>query len=130
MVYIPKLSAALAVACIAGSAVAHPGEVHDAAHVKRELAQRAAVASHYTRGLSKCADSIKARGVKERAVARRSAKAAELRAKRGIPESMDVKINHIHIPLSNEVLQSTSSTAVTTKPFLSTLVPSTTTRPA
>lgn len=89
MVHINKLSAALAAFSLAGTAIAHPGEVHEPAQVKRELAQRDAVASHYTRGLSKCADSLKARGLKERAIARRAAKAADLRAKRGIDNGMD-----------------------------------------
>lgn len=87
MVQITKLSAAMAAFCLAGSTVAHPGEVHEPAQVRRELAERSVVAGHYTRGISKCADSLKARGLKERAIARRSAKAAELRVKRGIVET-------------------------------------------
>ncbi|GAB7354221.1 hypothetical protein MBLNU459_g4765t1 [Dothideomycetes sp. NU459] len=84
MVQIIQLSAALAAALLATSTVAHPGEVHEPAQVKRELAERDAVAKHYTRGLSKCAESLKARAANKRAIARRAEKADKLRELRGI----------------------------------------------
>lgn len=84
MVQISKFAAALATASLWSSAVAHPGEKHDHAKVKRDILRRDAVAATAKRGLSACQNSLKARELDERAIARRSAKLADLRAKRGI----------------------------------------------
>lgn len=76
--------AAAAVASFATLSAAHPGEHHDAAQVKRELMERTALADRSASSLIKCADTLKARQLASRAVARRAAKAEELRKKRGI----------------------------------------------
>ncbi|KAL1634442.1 hypothetical protein SLS58_010683 [Diplodia intermedia] len=76
--------AAVAAVAAATLVVAHPGEHHDHAQVKREVVARDALASKQGRSLSKCAGSLKARALHERAVARRAATAEQLRKKRGI----------------------------------------------
>jgi hypothetical protein len=87
MVYFSKLAGAVAAACLVGSAVAHPGESHDAVKMKREIRARDQMASAAKRSLDACSNSLRAREVKARAVARRAAAAAELRQKRGIKSS-------------------------------------------
>ncbi|RAL58478.1 hypothetical protein DID88_005182 [Monilinia fructigena] len=73
-------SAAAITAILAGSAMAHPG--HD---VKQEIAERASFMSQLkTRDLSHCSAKLKARGLEQAAVARRSAIAKSERKKRGI----------------------------------------------
>ncbi|KAK0644923.1 hypothetical protein DIS24_g8386 [Lasiodiplodia hormozganensis] len=84
-----RLSAVAAVAA-ATLVVAHPGEHHDHAKVKREVFARDALAARHGNSLSKCAGSLKARALQERAVARRAATAERLRKERGINK----KIKH------------------------------------
>lgn len=73
-------SAAAITAILAGSAMAHPG--HD---VRQEIAERASFMSQLkTRDLSHCSTKLKARGLEQAAVARRSAIAKNERKKRGI----------------------------------------------
>ena len=84
MVQFTKIAAA---ALIAGSAVAHPGEVHEPAQIRRELADREVVANRYVRSLGKCASNTKAREASERAASRRASKAEKLRQARGISSS-------------------------------------------
>ncbi|GME37095.1 GPI anchored cell wall protein [Neofusicoccum parvum] len=78
-----RLSAVAAVAA-ASLVVAHPGEHHDHNKVKREIVARDALAARSGNSLSKCAGSLKARALHERAVARRAATAERLRKERGI----------------------------------------------
>ncbi|EKG18301.1 Intradiol ring-cleavage dioxygenase [Macrophomina phaseolina MS6] len=82
-----RLSAVAAVAA-ATLVAAHPGEHHDHAKVKREIVARDALASRQGGSLSKCAGSLKARALHERAVARRAATAERLRKERGINKSV------------------------------------------
>lgn len=78
-----RLSAVAAVAA-ATLVAAHPGEHHDHAQIKRDIVARDSLASRQGGALSKCAGSLKARALHERAVARRAATAERLRKKRGI----------------------------------------------
>lgn len=63
---------------------AHPGEHHGHARIKREVIERDHLANRYAHTLSRCADSLKARALNERAVARRAATAKRLRLERGL----------------------------------------------
>ncbi|TGO12519.1 hypothetical protein BTUL_0087g00320 [Botrytis tulipae] len=73
-------SAAAISAILATSVIAHPG--HD---VRQEIAERASFMSQLkTRDLSHCSAKLKARGLEQAAVARRSAIAKSERKKRGI----------------------------------------------
>lgn len=74
----------MATVLFAGSAIAHPGEVHSAKQIKRELDLHNNLASHTKRALGGCENSLKARSLKARAVARREATAKALRQKRGL----------------------------------------------
>ena len=87
MVYISKIASAVAAVCLAGSAVAHPGEHHDAAAVKREVKARDQMASAAKRSLDTCSNSLKHREVAARSVKRRAEVARELRQRRNIQTS-------------------------------------------
>ncbi|OJD34363.1 aromatic compound dioxygenase [Diplodia corticola] len=80
--------AAVAAVAAATLVVAHPGEHHDHAQVKREVFARDVLASKQARSLSKCAGSLKTRALHERAVARRAATAERLRKERGITKAV------------------------------------------
>lgn len=67
-------------ACVAG-VLGHPSSEEDK---KTYLETRSRVIAHTRRSLERCADSPEARALEERAVARRMAKAEELRAKYGL----------------------------------------------
>jgi hypothetical protein len=88
MVFISKIAGAVAVACLASSVVAHPGEHHDAAHMKREIRARNQLADAAKRSLDTCSGSLKARQANSRSIARRAEIARDLRAKRNIQTSM------------------------------------------
>lgn len=90
MVQISKFAAALATASIFGSVIAHPGESHSRTQVRRDIKKRDAIAATAKRGLEACSNTLKARQLDERAIARRSAKLADLRAKRGISSNAPV----------------------------------------
>ena len=91
------LASALSLAVLAGSALAHPGE-----HEHHDDIERLWRASK--RSLSGCPSTPAGRRLKERAVARRSALAAELRQKRGLPAS--TLSSSLRTPLvSNNVLR-------------------------
>lgn len=84
MVHFSALS--LLLAASSTIVTAHPGEVHDAATVKREIELSNSIAASHKRSLALCADSVSARDLAARAVARRAEKAKSLRAARGIKE--------------------------------------------
>lgn len=84
MVFFFKLAGAIAAACLLSSAVAHPGEVHDAAQVKREIRARDQMADDAKRSLDTCSSSLKARQLNSRSVARRAEVAREIRQRRNI----------------------------------------------
>ncbi|KAH6683340.1 GPI anchored dioxygenase-like protein [Halenospora varia] len=81
MVYFSKIAA---VAALAASVVAHPGEHHDHQAIKREIVARNQMASAAKRSIDACSNSLKHREVAARSVARRAQVARDLRAKRNI----------------------------------------------
>ncbi|KAJ5641349.1 hypothetical protein N7490_005349 [Penicillium lividum] len=83
MVHLSKFLA-VAAACLAAPAVAHPGEKHDPHVVKREIHARDAAAAHAKRSLGGCENSLHARELAKRNVARRAQKVQNLRKKRGV----------------------------------------------
>jgi hypothetical protein len=85
MVYLSKL--AVAAACLASSVLAHPGEHHDHAAIKREVKARDQMASAAKRSLDTCSNSLKHRELSARNVARRAEVARDLRQKRNIHSS-------------------------------------------
>ena len=86
MVQLSKILA-IAAACLAAPAVAHPGEKHDPHVLKREIHAREAMASAAKRSLGGCQNSLHARELARRNVARRSHTVQQLRKKRGITAS-------------------------------------------
>jgi hypothetical protein len=80
MVGILKLSVAL----LAATAVAHPGESHDAHHMKREIVARDHAARVAARSLSSCSNTETARALKQRSIKRRAEKVKKLRDERNI----------------------------------------------
>ncbi|CAG8049148.1 unnamed protein product [Penicillium nalgiovense] len=75
---------AVAAACLAAPAIAHPGEKHDPHVVKREIHARDVMAAHAKRSLNACENSFHARELNKRSIARRSQTVKKLRQKRGI----------------------------------------------
>ncbi|CAG8105194.1 unnamed protein product [Penicillium olsonii] len=75
---------AIAAACLAAPAIAHPGEKHDPHVLKREIHTRDAMASHAKRSLGGCESTLHARELNRRSIARRSRTVQQLRQKRGI----------------------------------------------
>ena len=80
MVAAKLLSAWLLIA----AAVAHPGETHDAHHMKREIVARDHASKNAARSLGSCVNTEAARSFKQRAVVRRAQKVKSLREKRNI----------------------------------------------
>lgn len=78
---------AVAAACLAAPAIAHPGEKHDPHHVKREVHARDGMAAHAKRSLGACESTLHARELNKRSIARRSHTVQNLRKKRGITAS-------------------------------------------
>ncbi|KAK4124355.1 aromatic compound dioxygenase [Parathielavia appendiculata] len=74
----------LSVAVLAAVGVAHPGDSHDAHHLKREIVARDHAAKMAARSLGACANSETARALKQRSVVRRAEKVKSLRNERGI----------------------------------------------
>lgn len=82
MVHFSKVAAA--VVCLASVVVAHPGEHHNTAAIKREVQNRNQMAAAAKRSLESCSGTLKARDLSARSVARRAQTVRDLRAKRGI----------------------------------------------
>jgi hypothetical protein len=78
---------AVAAACLAAPAIAHPGEKHDPHVLKREIQTREAMAAHAKRSLGGCESTLHARELHKRSIARRSRTVQNLRQKRGITAS-------------------------------------------
>lgn len=74
----------LAIAAFAGYAIAHPGEKHDAAHMKRELTARDNAARNGARALGSCSNSVGAQALKKRSIQRRADAVSTIRQERGI----------------------------------------------
>ncbi|KAJ6134732.1 hypothetical protein N7523_001054 [Penicillium sp. IBT 18751x] len=75
---------AVAAACLAAPVIAHPGEQHDPHMVKREIYARDAMAAAAKTSLGECENSLHARELAKRNVARRARTVQQLRKKRGI----------------------------------------------
>jgi hypothetical protein len=84
MVYFSKLASVVAVVCLA---VAHPGEHHDHAVIKRSIQARDQMASAAKRSIDSCSSSLKHRELNARSIARRAETARALRQARGINSS-------------------------------------------
>ncbi|KAK0103904.1 hypothetical protein ONS96_005012 [Cadophora gregata f. sp. sojae] len=84
MVYFPKLVGAVAAVCFASTIIAHPGEHHDHAEIKRQVKARDQMATAAKRSLDTCSSSLKHRELTARSLARRAEVLNELRQKRGI----------------------------------------------
>jgi hypothetical protein len=78
----------VAAACLATRVVAHPGEKHDPHGMKREIHARDAMAAAGKRSLGGCENTLHARELAKRNVARRSRTVQQLRRKRGMTASM------------------------------------------
>ncbi|XDG09115.1 hypothetical protein ABKA04_008730 [Annulohypoxylon sp. FPYF3050] len=74
----------IALAALAGYAVAHPGETHDAHHMKRELIARDNAAQLGARSLASCSNSAASQALKKRSIKRRANAVKNIRQKRGI----------------------------------------------
>ncbi|KAI1090153.1 Intradiol ring-cleavage dioxygenase [Rostrohypoxylon terebratum] len=74
----------LALAALAGYAVAHPGETHNAYHMKRELVARDNAAQLGARSLASCSNSAASQALKKRSIKRRANAVKNIRQKRGI----------------------------------------------
>lgn len=83
MVKFQTLAATLAMPI---ATLAHPGENVEA--IKREMALRNEQHAYASRALAECHNSASSLARRERAMARRTAKAVELREKRGLSSSM------------------------------------------
>ncbi|KAI1746234.1 Intradiol ring-cleavage dioxygenase [Xylaria scruposa] len=69
---------------LTGYATAHPGESHDASHMKRELAARDNAASVGARSLGACSNSAASQALKARSIKRRAEAVRNIRQKRGL----------------------------------------------
>lgn len=72
---------------MASSILAHPGEHHDDALVKRKLNMQEVRATHGSRALAKCARSQAYRSFRARNIERRELKARGIRQERGLNDS-------------------------------------------
>lgn len=82
-----KLTSLLAAASAICLVSAHPGEIHDAIQVRREIELRDSLAIQHKRSLASCSNTLKHRSLETRAINRREAKLQQLRAARGLPNS-------------------------------------------
>lgn len=87
MVYFSKLAGVVAAVCIASTVVAHPGEHHDHAEIKRQVKARDQMASAAKRSLDTCSSSLKHRELNARSLARRAEVVRDIRQKRSITTS-------------------------------------------
>ncbi|KAI0491114.1 Intradiol ring-cleavage dioxygenase [Xylaria cf. heliscus] len=69
---------------LAGYANAHPGESHDAKHMKREILARDNAASIGARSLGSCSNSAASQALKARSIKRRAEAVRDIRKKRGL----------------------------------------------
>lgn len=94
MVQLSKVLA-IAAACLAAPAIAHPGEKHDPHHLKREIHARDVMAAAGKRSLGGCESTLHARELTKRNVARRAHTVQKLRQKRGITSGMQSSPFHL-----------------------------------
>ncbi|KAJ5698845.1 hypothetical protein N7462_000850 [Penicillium macrosclerotiorum] len=86
MVQFSKVLAVVA-ACLVAPVMSHPGEKHDPHVVKREVIERDAMAAAAKRALGGCENSLHARELNKRSIARRARTVKQLREKRGVTAS-------------------------------------------
>jgi len=79
------ITSLVAAAILASNVIAHPGQ--SAFELRQEIAERAEFMKHSKKDLSHCAAKMKARGLEQRAIARRTAIAKDARRKRSITAS-------------------------------------------
>ncbi|KAI0008002.1 aromatic compound dioxygenase [Xylariaceae sp. FL0662B] len=77
----------VALSVLYSSVLAHPGEHHDLAKRRRDLAHNYLAARNAAHITANCKNSEAAQAMEKRAVMRRAMKAAELREKRGLEET-------------------------------------------
>ena len=82
------LTSAAAATSLFSTIIAHPGETHDHAKIKREIEVRGLRAAAAKRSLAGCQDTLKHRSLMQRSEERRANTLDELRRKRGITASM------------------------------------------
>ena len=82
------LTSAAAATSLFGTIIAHPGETHDHAKIKREIEARGLRAAAAKRSLAGCQDTLKHRSLMQRSEERRANTLDELRRKRIITASM------------------------------------------
>lgn len=92
---------AVAAACLAAPVVAHPGEKHDPHVLKREINARDAAAAAGKRALGGCENTLQARELSRRNVARRAHTVQKLRKKRGITSGENISGHPIEFKLTN-----------------------------
>ena len=97
------VSTALAVTSLFSLAVAHPGEKHDHAKIKRQIDARGLRATAAKRSLSACENSIKHRSLMERSVARRARTLNRLREKRGTNVSKLELVNVSKLMMNTDI---------------------------
>lgn len=95
MVQFTKI-AALAAACVS-PALAHPGEKHDPAKIKREIVAREHWAHMGKRSLDACSNTESARRFAARNRERRARIARELREKKGITARKSIQSLHFQV---------------------------------
>ncbi|TGJ79259.1 hypothetical protein E0Z10_g9507 [Xylaria hypoxylon] len=83
MVAFPTLILASA-SLLTGYVTAHPGEAHDATHMKREIVARDNAASIGARSLGACSNSAASQALKARSIKRRAEAVRDIRKKRGL----------------------------------------------
>ena len=83
---------AVAAACLAAPAMAHPGEQHDPHMMKREIHARDVMAAAAKSSLGGCENSLHVRELAKRNIARRSRTVQQLRKKRGVTTSKSLPV--------------------------------------
>ena len=96
------VSSALTAILLLSAAVAHPGEKHDHAHVKRQIDARTLRTAAAKRSLSACENSLKHRDLMARSIQRRANALQSLREKRGISVSMCNLYLYFHFDASSD----------------------------
>ncbi|PSR82890.1 Intradiol ring-cleavage dioxygenase [Coniella lustricola] len=91
MVAFSKLTTSLALQLLASGSLAHPGEEHDHAQLRRDISLRDLHAAHGARALAQCSNSATARRLKQRSVQRRADKVRALRDARGLSSTTPQK---------------------------------------
>lgn len=91
MHYFRKLAVVLAAFSIIDPSSSHPGEVHNAAHHKRELKMRDHLTSHSKRALDTCQNSLESQNLERRAIERRVSTARMLQEQRGLPTKVQTE---------------------------------------